>query len=307
MRTIESAFELQKIKSGEIPKVLLIGNGINRCFGQSSWESSILKVSTGDIDDSKRELIKDLPYPLRIVIESGDCVDGAMKLFGNELIGSEICDEQRQLLLGFLDKDFDAVLTTNYSYELEKSLVEEFKCLPGRANKYRKNTIKGSETEEQFGIYKFFLLGTGADKKYIWHIHGEAARYSSMIMGHYYYGKLIALLQRYSSGLIRRYKGCLSHNTPFVPQNWIDYFLIGDVHIVGFGMDLSEFDIWWLVNMKKRNFKDCGKIFWYEPNLDKETNFAKRSMAESYGIEVITEKVKNNQYKKYFESLIDRL
>ena len=35
-------------------------------------------------------------------------------------------------------------------------------------------------------------------------------------------------------------------------QGWLDYFLMGDVHAVGFGFDLSEFDIWWAIERKSR-------------------------------------------------------
>lgn len=29
----------------------------------------------------------------------------------------------------------------------------------------------------------------------------------------------------------------------YYPQSWIDYFLIGNVHIIGFGLDPSEMDM----------------------------------------------------------------
>lgn len=39
----------------------------------------------------------------------------------------------------------------------------------------------------------------------VWHIHGEAARHGTMILGHYYYGKLLSKMQQYVSSLIARH------------------------------------------------------------------------------------------------------
>ena len=44
--------------------------------------------------------------------------------------------------------------------------------------------------------------------------------------------------------------------------------MLGDVHILGFGMDFSEADLWWLIEYK-RNHKDfCGETTFYEPEKD---------------------------------------
>ena len=33
---------------------------------------------------------------------------------------------------------------------------------------------------------------------------------------------------------------------------WLDSFVLGNVNILGLGMDFSELDLWWLLNRKKR-------------------------------------------------------
>ena len=41
--------------------------------------------------------------------------------------------------------------------------------------------------------------------------------------------------------------------------SWIDLMFTTDVYIVGFGMDFSEQDIWWILNKRQRFIKE-GKI-----------------------------------------------
>lgn len=48
-------------------------------------------------------------------------------------------------------------------------------------------------------------------------------------------------------------------------RSWIDSFILGDVYILGFGMNFSEFDMWWLLNRKKREKAQHGRVYFYEP------------------------------------------
>ena len=290
-----------------IPKVLLVGNGINRCFGQVSWEEEIKKVSTGNIDEGKDKLVENVSYPFRLILETGDCVDDAMRLYSEDLYNPELCEEQRKLLSNLLSKDYDIILTTNYSYEIERCLCDDFKCEKERRNSYRKRTCEGKKAEELFGLFRYYEFDFNGRKKYVWHIHGEAIKPESMIMGHYQYGKLLGLLYQYSSDLISRYKVCKTRGFDYHPLSWMDYFMLGDVYTVGFGMDMSEADIWWLANMKKRHFSGNGGIHLYEPNMDLDYNYAKKKLAESYNIDVVTEKVGRKGYLEYYNRLCEKL
>ncbi|WP_026509395.1 hypothetical protein [Butyrivibrio sp. LC3010] len=209
-------------------------------------------------------------------------------------------EEQKTLLIRYLSIPFDAVLTVNYSYEVECALDTTFNLKKESPSKYRKSTQKGSKPQEQLGLFKYFTV----NNQNIWHIHGEAARPSSMVMGHYYYGKLLSEIQKRIPYVIKAYKSSMKQGTPFIPKSWIDYFLLGNVYIVGFGMDPSEMDIWWLVNCKKRHFKGCGNIYFYEPNLDEPKNYAVRALVDTLGISTFTQKVNNGQkFREYYELL----
>ena len=109
--------------------------------------------------------------------------------------------------------------------------------------------------------------------------------------------------QQYIKDFKKRYEGCNRHEKDFQPQSWIDYFLIGNVYIVGFGLDLAEMDLWWLLNCKKRNCQNQSKVFFFEPNMEDEGKYTKKMLAKAYGVEIITKNVQS-AYKKYYKDTV---
>ncbi len=298
--------KLPIIRSGTIPNVLLLGNGINRAFEQKSWSELLKGITTIELDEKERVQIDKMPYPLQPIVLTEDLVDEKLDEIATSLMDVNLTEEQGEVLRQIVDLKFDAILTTNYTYEIEKAIEPKFSCKLKANSKYRNFSKKGNKIEEQLGIYKYMKVSKVNTDYRIWHIHGEAARPSSMILGHYYYGKLLSKIQQYISTFMTRYKGCEKHGNGFIPHSWIDYFMLGNVYVVGMGLDFSEMDLWWLINCKKRNMKNQGKIYFYEANLDKEDKLATKMLAETYGMEVITEKVKDN-YSSYYKKVISKL
>ena len=289
-----------------IPNVLLLGNGINRTFGDLSWGSVIDGLSTGEFDYDQKwmEKIKTIPFSLQTIVISSDSVSDGMKNLSKKLLPSKLEEKQANLLKDLISLPFDAILTTNYSYEIETAINPCFMVREGHASKYRHKTQKGTGPQEQFGIYTYLSV----EGHNIWHIHGEAARYNSMVMGHYYYGKLLGEIQKRVPELIRKYKALNNKGVPFEPHSWIDYFLLGNVYIVGFGMDPSEMDIWWLINCKKRDFPQSGKVYLYEPNLGKENRFAVKALCETFNITYNEVSARGEkQYIQFYEKTIKEI
>ena len=87
-----------------------------------------------------------------------------------------------------------------------------------------------------------------------------------MVLGHYFYGNTVARMKAY----LEQYGGLYSHyqkqgqDKPL--RSWLDAFIMGDVYVLGFGFDLSEFDLWWLLNRKKLEKADHGKVYFYQPH-----------------------------------------
>ena len=297
--------KLPAIKYGTTPNILLLGNGINRAFEQSSWDALLRDITTVELSEEEKVQIGKMPYPLRPVVLTNDQIGEKLQEIAGNLVKTNVLERQRELLCDYTSLEFDAILTTNYSYEIEKAIDPEFYCKVKSNSKYRNTTKKGSKTEEQLGLFKYMKVSKD-DKEYrVWHIHGEAARPASIVLGHYYYGKLLSKVQQYVPTVMARYEGSNRYKKDFQPNSWIDYFLIGNVHIVGFGLDFSEMDIWWLINCKKRNAKKNGKIYFYEPNLNKKDKLAKKLLADVYEVECVTKELNGKQYIQYYESLLD--
>jgi hypothetical protein len=94
---------------------------------------------------------------------------------------------------------------------------------------------------------------------------------------------------------IARYKFSLSKQIKMKICSWIEYFMLGDVYIVGLGMSLFELDLWWLVNCKKRHFSD-RKVVLYKPDIKPEEQL----LAEAYGV-IVEKGGFEDDYKAYYD------
>ena len=282
------------ISCNKIPNVLLLGNGINRAFGFSSWDG-LLNPTT----DSKSLRLDGVPYQLQAVILTNDNVDVFTKEISSELCKMKACDEEEVLLRQLSMMDWDAILTTNYTYELEKAIFKDFKIASEKTSKYRKYAIEKAPEFAKKQLHAYFEV-PNMDKP-IWHIHGEAARPNTMILGHYYYGKLLSSMQSYLSSVIARYDYCRDHELEFECRSWVDYFLIGNVTIIGLGLDFSEFDLWWLINAKKRKFPNTT-VTLYKPDITEQQEL----LAKSYNVNVVKSGFEN-VYKMYYLNLLDSI
>lgn len=287
-----------QLAHGQVPKVLLLGNGINRAYGFASWDEMIESIRTKDLSDREKECVKNIPYPLQPVILTNDHLGMQIKIISEQLSLLNAGTEENKILRTFASLPVDTILTANYTYELEKALNSGFTCMPGRRCSFRKSayTEGGKYNNEQ--LHTYFDVN-----KYppIWHIHGEAARYNTMVLGHYYYGKLLAKMQQYISSLLSRYNARVAKGQSMNLRSWLDYFMLGDVHIVGLGMALSELDLWWLINCKKRHFPD-RQVILYKPDIKPE----EKLLAEAYSLTVNTDGF-TGDYKAYYNWLCTEL
>lgn len=272
--------EVSRINTFKKPKILLLGNGINRAFavGDVSW-TELLKAITMNkevgieldrLKNEKNHLIREIvPLPLEIVLRTDDNVNIAVKNAKENLYGALNNDEQKNFLRKILSAGFDCILTTNYSYELEMaSLKDGVKLTDTRLKNIQKHTNPEKRAEAKYLLHTYNSVDYNGVQNQIWHIHGEARKPNSMIIGHYYYGNL---LFKYKELLTKRrnsYHYSQENADTFEIKSWLDAFILGDVYILGFGMDFSEIDLWWLINRKKREKALHGEAIFYEPTSD---------------------------------------
>jgi len=260
------------------PQCLLLGNGINRLFEEKSWKELINDELETSKSTYKYSDIENMPATMQIVVATNDHVDERMEELASKLLKESNDEEKNVFLRKFFDLPMDDILTANYSFELE--IADGMKQSKGAYSHSLKKTKELGSSEEKFRTYQYHQLKNG---KRIWHIHGDAAKPSTMMMGHYYYAKQLREIQDCAALTVRRVKS-MKEDSTFQANNWIDIFLTSDVYILGFGMYLCESDLWYLACCKKRNFPDT-KIYFYE---FKSNDTQKIYMMKAYNIQCIT-------------------
>ena len=262
------------------PQVLLVGNGLNIHFQQDrNWKSLLKAISRRpDIDPNRLSC----PMPLRAVLLTDNHVDSALKGHKEELRGSAISERYRDFVSEMRGIGFDEILTTNYSYELE---TDETGQIPDdkRLLKMLKHTdaVKRAENRYLLHTYNQVVSPDGTMNR-VWHIHGEARKPESVIIGHYWYANYLTKMKNILD------KSYTPEEADSAAQpTWADAFVLGDVYILGFGFDLSEMDLWWLINRKQREKAEHGTVYWFEPGILREENTIdeKRELLRCMGVQ----------------------
>lgn len=265
------------------PQVLLLGNGLNRLGNSVDWKELIKKIFSNKKADINDTALFDIPYPLLAVLATDGCVNNAInshiELFAglskDELnrINEPICD--------LLSMGFDDILTTNYSYELEQAACPKITRDGNGCQKLMRHTSPVSRAEGRYLLHTYNEVQYNGRDNRIWHIHGEARKPSTIILGHYNYGALLRRMQEVI-GSRENMQYCLeAQGKPPIMESWLDAFIMGDVYILGFGFDFSEFDLWWLLDRKQREKASHGTVRFYSPSAGNEIKFM---LLETYGV-----------------------
>ena len=300
--------------------ILLVGNSPNQVNGRGrSWGEllSSLRGFAGLDPDDKAHNSK--PFPLHfeeirnryLIGEPGrsdlDVVEKVSNLF-KDLMPNDIHRELMAL-------PFSDVLTTNYDDCLERS-------------------VSSLAKPSNFGInernYSLFRRVTSG-QRHIWHIRGEVLRPRSIVLGQDRYVESCSRMRRYMDGEGISFTGrdpvkavfkVGAAVDPNVVHSWVDLFLTRDVHIVGFGMDYTEADIWYLLSYRARKHRSKGK--WV--GIMAETNVTfhmfvdasktaemqrhdlqKREVLESFGVKVVKYSLQGSSYEDQWAAIVNNL
>ena len=271
---------MEKQKPKALPQVLFLGNGLVRSFGGKSWDNLIKLIAVRD--DLPEKL--SCPFPLQAILATNDHISTAAKQYAEEFWG-EVEPDLNEQLRTLLSMRFDDIITTNYSYEIESAALGVNKVSERYLSKTCKNQEIGKKVEHKYLIQSCQVIPFGEHQNRIWHIHGEARKPNSMILSHYYYANLLHRIMDYVDKNSRYYMHRQQYGKHQPIQSWLDSFILGDVYILGFGMDFSELDIWWLLNRKKRENAIHGQVFYYEPGGDDFNE--KAELLKLLGVDVI--------------------
>ena len=157
---------------------------------------------------------------------------------------------------------FDTIITSNYTYDIENDLDDKFLRIKDKRAKYSRSTAK--RRDKKYLVKTYNLIEGCFDEKRtikIWHMHGELRNSDSIILSHDAYGGLVGKITNYISSKYTNKQDKVEYDS------WIDYLLYADVFFVGFGLDYSEFDLWWLIN-KRMKTPNHGEMYFYHPITD---------------------------------------
>ena len=289
----------------QFPKVILVGNGISLASVKEnaiSGAEGIIKKAANDNHCRYRFAdVKALPFPLQFLVASKDDREQkTIKNLSKNLFSEDFyVDADWSIAKEIMSLNADAILTTNYSYEFEMALDNRF---IKRRGDYSQFTEKTTRREGKYQLHSFYQFDGVEEKPIrIWHIHGEASNYSSIVIGHDMYGNILSKYQQELSNRIQRDKNqeYIEQVTPF---SWIDYFIFGDVYIMGFSLSENEYDLWWLLNRKKREKLPHGNTYFFDKDGE---NIKMRMLFDALDIKEITTESKN--YSDYYYDAISHI
>ena len=277
--------------------VLMLGNGISMLCGGDSTnkliEDMMKRYGTAD----QWNIIKELPFNYQVVAVTKDHVDLEVSRICDTYCSEEISSENAAIIREIVN-DFDDILTTNYSFEIEQA----FGARPS-AQSYRKLSVQTKsdlkDRQKRTNVYKYHQAGG----KRVWHIHGDAAAPRSAILGHYYYGMIQYHIHDRIKAFMRISKSAGATDNTSNPESWIDLFLAGNVFVLGTTLDVFENDLFYLLSCKKRNFPD-SKVFFFFFLLDPPQ--PKRDiLLEAYNVNII--RIDTVDYTAFYKDATARI
>jgi len=271
------------------PQVVLFGNGMGRLLGGDDWDS--LLDNFADLCPVPRDNYLRLSPQDRYEIltcadkkRAQDCLKQSLKELELEFetkIKRPENAEVRLLFNSLFDIDTDVILTTNFTKDIEMAGSPEL-----LRTKCKKICNDASAKKTYVGAYRFDQYSVNGGVRRLFRIHGDFNRsLSSVTLSS---DKYISVL----TNVIDHVNEYSNRDTEEKNKlkSWTEMFLVGDVYIVGMGLDFCEQDLWWLLRHK------CGEgsITFYTPDNESDNIF----VAQKYLLRVYGYNINTMHYKK---------
>jgi len=295
--------------------VLFVGNSPNQVHGTGqSWSGLLasLRISASMAQDDAAHELK--PFPLhfeeirnRYLAANPDQTDANVVAKVAELFRGM---KPNQVHTQLMDLAFSEIVTTNYDDCLERAT--------GKTSAPANFGIK----ERNYSLFRRVAVGN----KHIWHVHGDISVPQSIVLGHDRYVESCAQMRRYMDleGLkfahMEPVKAAFKQSDAIDiarVHSWIDLFLTRDVHFVGFGLDFTEVDVWYLLSYRARHHKTGSK---WTSRLSNSSVFAhmfidptkprdlqKIEVLKSFGVHVLEYSLAGSSYKEQWDKVLAAL
>lgn len=288
-------------------KTIFFGNGINRISENSVSWSDLLD----ELDESGRGGYKSLPYTMnyeRLFLE--------MKLGKDFKNIREVEESVKNKIAKVLDlqggndiyklmgkRGFQNYITTNYDYSFEKSVQV-------KPEKIR--------SEEIYSIRRKRKYSDGKKEWFLWNIHGEIEAQKSIMIGLDHYCGSIGKIDAYIKGKYVYHLDGKEVNVKsmmdkiggdeFQGDSWVELFFNSDVYFIGFSLDYSEIDIWWVLNKRARINREIdgglgNKVYFYDFDVCPE----KRSLLLSFDVEVREMELESGYLEAYKKAISEMI
>lgn len=282
------------IDCNKTPNVLLLGNGMLKLTeGGTSWGKLINQIGVFNLDKE----YSCLPYAMQ---PESVCGVNAEEIQRKVATTIKDIENPHPLLNKLLSFPFDAILTTNYTYEIERIMSG------GNWSSYQRRksfTALDGNSKPNHNTYICNIIKTPDGRCVpVFHIHGEAERKHSMILSYYSYANALSKLIEYNKKLGNSLEEHQIDKRPKEVMCWLDYFIMGDVWSVGFGLDVSEFDIWWAIERKAREKADHGTFRAYLDDVDSYTRQSILLDAMNAKYEIVSAE---DGYEKMYEKVLE--
>jgi hypothetical protein len=300
------------IESYRGEKAFFIGNGINRAENNHgiSWIDLLRKISTkyGINTDLTNEL---KPFPL--MFEEMLYAKSGRNNFQNKLrnlkraISEILADDADRLIdyeihKGLMQCGINEIITTNYDYNLEVSMIPNFIDIKSR---YSINNL-----ESKHSLYRGYNI-KGVN---IRHIHGELRHNrkitrsdenypeESIMIGFEHYSDYFTRIHNVIKGESGKHKDEEKKSLlTRIRDNqtgkiWTDLFFTHQLIFAGFSLDFSENHLWWLLLQREELKRGSNK---YDIKINNEIVFCVPQMPiNPFAYQIATEEQFNNLYKK---------
>lgn len=282
---------------------VLFGNGINRVSDRSvSWNDLLNSIKGSNVFKNG-----DLPYTMiyeRIYMEKYSA-RGNKKIhelsIKESIAEALLLQESNEIFDLIVSLDVENYLTTNYDYVFEKALGISPEKL---------------STEDFYSLRRKRKYSTNTGAKYLWNIHGEIDNPKSIMLGLDHYCGSVAKIDAYVKGTYKikvdgKSVPISSMRSKLESQNfcftsWVDLFFSSNIHILGFSLDYSETDLWWLLNKRARFAADgliSNKVFFYTDKIDSE----KLGLLNSFRVDVVIADVVSSSHIDMYKSFISKV
>lgn len=235
------------IDLSKIPNVLFLGSGLVLLSGGKNWTDLL-----SDMNSAKKNDLSHIPFAMRPEVIFDAQIEDAQKEVAKGLKTVEAHDILKRLL----SLSFDAMLTTNYTYEIEQ-VLSEARWTETRRQKSFRPLHGSSHAHLNTSICNLVKMPNGREIP-VFHIHGELRRTRSLVLSYYSYAKATAKLNALNTMRGNQYREKQGERLDC--WSWLDYFILGEVYAIGYGFDLSEFDVWWAIERKAREKAKHGKL-----------------------------------------------